>query len=239
MSTDSEISIETAEARREFVRHSGGAKTWNRVRELVLAAYAYAAGVKPPLWEKFDARVLGAFLQLETYDEVCSSLRASPYKVDAAVSRICRRLLAIPPMKAEMEALRKENRRLWEDNHLLQKACETGEALRAVVKGEPSGNPVPDGEAARLLPLRNEHIGSLKLSLTAEDTILRAGVRTLFDLVGLTEGDFKRLSRAKAPVMGEIRSALSSRGLSFGMHTMNLSGLGHDYLREENPYRQG
>ena len=126
MSEDSENSIETAEARREFVRLSGGAKTWNRVRELVMAAYAYAAGVKPPLWEKFDARVLGAFLQLETYDEVCSTLRASPYKVDAAVSRICRRLLAIPPMKAGMEALRKENRRLWEDNHLLQKACETG-----------------------------------------------------------------------------------------------------------------
>lgn len=91
-------------------------------------------------------------------------------------------------------------------------------------------------EAARLLPLRNEHIGSLKLSLTAEDTILRAGVRTLFDLVGLTEGDFKRLSRAKAPVMEDIRWALSSRGLSFGMHTMNLSGLGHDYLREGNPF---
>ena len=237
MSADSENSIGTAEARREFVRLLGGVKTWNRVRELVLAAYAYAAGVKPPLWEKFDARVLGAFLQLETYDEVCSSLRASPYKVDAAVSRICRRLLAIPPMKAGMEALRKENRRLWEDNHLLQKACETGEALRAVAKGEPSGNPVLDGEAARLLPLRNEHIGSLKLSLTAEDTILRAGVRTLFDLVGLTEGDFKRLSRAKASVMGEIRRALSSRGLSFGMHPMNLSGLGHDYLREGNPYK--
>ena len=237
MSADSDNSIETAGARHEFVRLSGGAKTWNRVRELVLAAYAYAAGVKPPLWEKFDARVLGAFLQLETYDEVCSSLRASPYKVDAAVSRICRRLLAIPPMKAGMEALRKENRRLWEDNHLLQKACETGEALRAVAKGETSGNPVLDGEAARLLPLRNEHIGSLKLSLTAEDTILRAGVRTLFDLVGLTEGDFKRLSRAKAPVMGEIRRALSSRGLSFGMHTMNLSGLGQDYLREGNPYK--
>ena len=221
--------------RREFVRLAGGVKTWNRVRELVMAAYAYAAGVKPPL-EKFDARVLGAFLQLESFDSVCGRLKASPYKVDADVSRICRRMLTVTSMKIEMETLRRENSRLWEDNRRLRKACELKEAVSAVDTGKPSGDAVPEGEAERLLSLRNEHIGSLKLSLSAENAILRAGVKTLFDLVGLNEGDFKRISRAKAPVMNEIRRALSSRGLSFGMHTMNLSGLGHDYLREGNPY---
>ena len=223
--------------RRQLVLVSGGEKTWNRLRELVVAAYAYAGKVKPPLEDMFDAKVLDAFLSLKSYEEASRELKAGRYKMDAAVSRICRRMLSIPNMKAELEGLRKENARLWEDNHLLQKAYEMQEAVNAVKKGVPADDAFLEGEAKKLLPLQNEHIATLRLSLRAEEMLIRVNIKSVFDLVGLTESDFARIARAKAPVIEEIKAALQARGLCFGMHSMNLSGLGHSYSREGNPFK--
>lgn len=226
---------ERCRVRRQFLIAAGGEKTWNRMRELVLAAYGYAGKVKPPLEDMFDARVLEQFLSLEDFESACRNLKAGPYKVNAAVSRICRRMLAIPNMKQELETLRSENARIWEDNHRLQKACELLEAVRSVEESGSFEDGFLEKEARDLIPLKATQVASLLLPLRAEEAVERTGVRNLFELVGLTEEDFKRLSRSRQSVVEEVKAALSAKGLSFGMHTMNRAALGHDYTTETNP----
>lgn len=222
-------------ARRQFILSAGGEKTWNRMRGLVIAAYGYAGKVKPPLEDMFDVKVLAAFLSLKDYEEACHELKASRYKMDAAVSRICRRMLAIPNMKKEMETLRSENARIWEDNYRLQKAYEMLEAMRSVEESGSFEDRFLEKEAKELIPLKTAHIASLHLPLRAEEAVVRIGVKSVFDLVGLTEEDFKRLSRSRQPVIDEVKEALTAKGLCFGMHTMNRAALGHNYTKEVNP----
>lgn len=220
------------EARRDVIRFSGGRKTWNKVRELIVCAYAFAEKVHPRRMSGFEAKVLDHILKLEDFDIICSSLNASSYKVSAAVSSILKKMSKMKDMKTQLDEILEKADKVWEDNRRLQHAYDLQTALADVSAGLPANLSGKEFELARkLLPYRSMYVSSLGLSSRARSALETLGVHTVFDLAGIREEDFKFVRGVGEKTIEEIRGVLSFLGLDFGMHDLGRKVTRYDYLR--------
>lgn len=230
-----ELDAAKENARRELVRYHGGQKTWQRYRELVAGAYAFAGKVGPGRTSVFDGKVLERLLALEDFDTICAKLKTTPFKVNAAISRIVRRMLTTKSMEESLEEVTRGVEKVLADNRRLQKAYELQEAMadvRAMTSSSALGSEMAE-LARRLYPLKGMRICSLHFSERAETVLRGMGLTTLFDLVGVTEGDILQRKGAGQKTVDEIRGRLEGMELSLGMHETSLRGLGFDYLKDE------
>ena len=218
------------EARSEFIRLAGGKKTWAKVRDLIVGAYAFAGKMKPSWESHFDACVLERILALEDFDTICASLKATPFRVNAAVSRIARRMLSMRNMQKEYEEIKEELRRVREDNRRLKEAYDFQRAVKGPVEELTQEQKALLESVKELLPLQEVKISSLGLSTRTQGILFIVGVDTLFDLVGRKEEDIAKVRNCGKKTMDELRELLSSRGLSFGMHDIDAMHLNNDYI---------
>ena len=79
-------------------------------------------------------------------------------------------------------------------------------------------------------------ISSLSFSTRAEYALETLGVRTLFELVGVTEEQLRKCRGTGGKTVDEIKQRLQEMGLSLGMHQLNRRGLGFDYIHMESIY---
>lgn len=222
--------------RKEFLRLAGGKKTWNKFQELVAGAYAFAGKITPGSKERFRVAVLQGILNLEDFDSICKKLNASPYKVNTAVSEIARRMLKIKNMEERLDEVTRDVDKVFADNKRLLLSCELMEAMqdeRVVTSGSSLRNEVEE-LARKLYPLRKMRISSLSFSTRAESALEALGVRTLFELVGVTEEQLRGCRGTGGKTVDEIKQRLQEMGLSLGMHQLNRRGLGFDYIRMES-----
>ena len=200
-----ELAKAREKARREFLRVSGGQKTFNRFRQLAMVAYDYAGPVNPHA-DRFTAKVLEKLLSLEDFDTVCKELQASPYKVDTAISRIARRMYKMRNIVTEINAIRKEQQKVLEENARLK---EENARLRGV-KREIASDARED---EHFLSLKGVSIGCLPLSARTQTALARGGIDTLNDLVRYRSQDLKKLYGLGEKGLKEIEEMLYSFGL--------------------------
>ncbi len=193
-------------ARKEFLRVSGGQRTFNRFRQLAMVAYDYAGPVNPHA-DRFTAKVLEKLLSLEDFDTVCKELQASPYKVDTAISRIAHRMYKMRNIVTEINAIRREQKMVLDENARLR---EENARLRGVKKETTTD--VQEDE--RLLSFRAVTIKSLPLSTRTQGVLTRGGVETLYDLAKYGSQDLKKIYGLGNNGLREIEEMLRSFGLS-------------------------
>ena len=201
-----ELAKAREKARKEFLRVSGGQKTFNRFRHLAMVAYDYAGPVNPHA-DRFTAKVLEKLLSLEDFDTVCKELQASTYKVDAAISRIARRMYKMRNIVTEINAIRREQKMVLDENARLKEEIAR---LRGVKR-----ETTPDvQEDEHILSLKVVSIGSLPLSARTQGALTRGGVETLYDLVKYRSQELKKLYGLGKNGLKEIEEMLRSFGLS-------------------------
>jgi len=236
-----ELEEERALARKQFLRSSGGKRTWNKVRELVLAAYTFAGRLTPVVRDGFQKEVLSRLLDLEDIDRICAVLKASPKKVNEAVSKISRRMIGIKTMqiemgkKAEMEEMNNKVAAVWEDNRRLQRAYELQSAIADCIVGAPplSGQEV-HAKAKKLEFARSIPLSALKMSTRAESAVQELGIATLYDLAGLDKQDFHSVRGVGLTTIDEFEALLRGFGLEIGMHDGRLpKSLSYNYIRQQ------
>lgn len=201
-----ELAKAREKARKDFLRVSGGQKTFNRFRHLAMVAYDYAGPVNPHA-DRFTAKVLEKLLSLEDFDTVCKELQASPYKVDTAISRIAHRMYKMRNIVTEINAIRKEQQKVLEENARLK---EENARLRGV-KREIASDAWED---EHFLSLKEVSIGCLPLSARTQTVLTRGGIETLYDLVKYRNQDLKKIYGLGNNGLKEIEEMLLSFGLS-------------------------
>ncbi len=201
-----ELAKAREKARKEFLRVSGGQKTFKRFRQLAMVAYDYAGPVNPRV-DRFTAKVLEKLLSLEDFDTVCKELQASPYKVDTAISRIAHRMYKMRNIVTEINAIRREQKMVLDENARLR---EENARLRGVKKETTTD--VQEDE--RLLSFRAVTIKSLPLSTRTQGVLTRGGVETLYDLAKYGSQDLKKIYGLGNNGLREIEEMLRSFGLS-------------------------
>ena len=200
-----ELAKAREKARKEFLRVSGGQKTFNRFRQLAMVAYDYAGPVNPHA-DRFTAKVLEKLLSLEDFDTVCKELQASPYKVDTAISRIAHRMYKMRNIVTEINAIRKEQQKVLEENARLK---EENARLRGV-KREIASDARED---EHFLSLKEVSIGCLPLSARTQTALARGGIETLYDLVKYRNQDLKKIYGLGNNGLKEIEELLLSYGI--------------------------
>ncbi len=200
-----ELAKAREKARKEFLRVSGGQKTFKRFRQLAMVAYDYAGPVNPRV-DRFTAKVLEKLLSLEDFDTVCKELQASPYKVDTAISRIAHRMYKMRNIVTEINAIRREQKMVLDENARLR---EENARLRGV-KREIASDARED---EHVLSLKEVSIGCLPLSARTQTALTRGGIETLYDLVKYRNQDLKKIYGLGNNGLKEIEELLLSYGI--------------------------